>query len=264
MIKTQIQIINLESAKERRFQMENQLLGQSLCYRFFKACTGLQEPIIYHEQTAFRKFGRKLTPSELGCYSSHYKVWELLAHSEYDQFFVFEDDVIVDWAIIEKLSKFNFAKFSFHLVRFTALFPLPLRVVHFNFADRYNHLTLTTARHLGIAGYCVTKLGAKTLLKNCVEAFQPVDWAMHRYWKTGLPTYILFPFPLTLRTVASTIDHELSRDAGFSKNKMVFLWNILFKIQERLSREVFNLKRLFLPPHKQNSVHDKVFIEKSS
>lgn len=222
--------------------MQQQLSNISLNKDFFDAYTNQSPSVFYDKAKTKLLFGRELTNSELGCYSSHYEVWKLLLDSQEDQFFVFEDDVIVDWEFMHILSKYDFSSLSYHLIRFFSLYPLNLKVIHRSFPSKQYHLTITRNRHVGLQGYSVTKRGAEILLATCQKAFLPIDWMMHRYWITGLPTYIFFPFPLTLRSVPSTIDGNVSRDTGFSKSKFIFLTVLFFKFKERLLRELFNLR----------------------
>jgi hypothetical protein len=86
-------------------------------WAFFPACTGTVEPLTYETRVATRRCGRPLSPSELACYASHFKIWEWLAVSDYDQAIIFEDDVLVAWPVIEQIAAHRFAGHGVNLLR---------------------------------------------------------------------------------------------------------------------------------------------------
>lgn len=244
-MKTAVRIISLRSSLERRSSISAQQGIESLNWDFFDALTDTSVLLKYDKLHAIRSFGRALTRSELGCYSSHYMVWDWFLKSRFDQVFVFEDDVIVDWEIIKRLSYFDFQGHNFNLIRLSSIYPLPFKVVHYNFAHQYYHLIQVKGRHLGAAGYVLTRLGAEILISKCKKVIYPLDWAIHRYWITNLPNFVIFPFPLTLRTQPSTIGDNNSRDIfePLILKDFFFFWS--FKVVERIRRAIFDFLHFF-------------------
>jgi glycosyl transferase family 25 len=124
---TAIRVINLGRSVDRRKAFVQMVGGTKLDWDFFPAHTGITEPLRYHNRVATRRCGRPLSPSELGCYASHFKLWEWLANSDYDQAIIFEDDAIVDWAVIEQIAINRFGDYGINLLRLHTLYPFPWR-----------------------------------------------------------------------------------------------------------------------------------------
>jgi len=91
--------------------------GTKLDWAFFPAYIGKTEPLQYDDRVAVRRWGRPLSPAEIGCYTSHFKLWEWLLNSDCDQAIIFEDDVIAEWSLIEKLAITRFSDYGINLLR---------------------------------------------------------------------------------------------------------------------------------------------------
>ena len=78
---TAIRVINLAGSDDRRDAFKKLANGTTLDWAFFPACTGLEKPLAYDGRIASRRCGRPLSQSEIGCYASHFKLWEWLARS---------------------------------------------------------------------------------------------------------------------------------------------------------------------------------------
>jgi glycosyl transferase, family 25 len=81
---TSVRVISLERSVERRQAFKQMAGSTELDWAFFPAHTDITEPLQYDDRVAARRFGRSLSPAEIGCYASHFKVWEWLANSDYD------------------------------------------------------------------------------------------------------------------------------------------------------------------------------------
>ena len=112
-------MISLAKSIDRRQLFIQMASDTKLDWAFFPAHTGIMEPLQYDDRVAARRWGRPLSSAEIGCYASHFKLWEWLANSDYDQAIIFEDDVIADWAIIEQLAVHRFGDYGIDLLRFT-------------------------------------------------------------------------------------------------------------------------------------------------
>ena len=102
-------IINLEKSKERRDFISNQFdnLPQKIDYQFFKAVYGKEEPnhplfSKYNEKKRFERKGHYMSLSQLGCFASHYLLWQKCI--ELNQgIIVLEDDAIIHSNFLEAL-----------------------------------------------------------------------------------------------------------------------------------------------------------------
>src|SRR5690606_11229242 len=91
-----IQVINLKRSLDRREAMRVQLDALGLDYEFFPAVDGragehLRFPN-YSDEFCLRAWRRPLTPGEVGCFASHYLLWQRCVERN-EPIIVMEDDV---------------------------------------------------------------------------------------------------------------------------------------------------------------------------
>ena len=236
---TAIKIISLEDSVKRRAEFARQASDHDIQWSFFDGYRQIASPLHYEEKAAKRRFGRGLSPSEIGCYTSHYKCWEWLAHSEYDQAIIFEDDVLVDWMAIKELTKYNFADYNIHFLRLFATHPFNWNIIKFRFLSPHYHLIRTKGICFGLQGYVLTKQAAKQLIAEYIKMTLPVDWVPTLYWEHKLANYSLFPFPVIEKHVPSTIgDHRHQVTTMTLPDRAIrFSW----RIKDKIKRIIYDL-----------------------
>jgi glycosyl transferase, family 25 len=238
MVTTAIKIISLEDSVQRRAEFSQQISGFDLDWSFFSAYRGVVSPLEYNELAARRRFGYALSPSEIGCYTSHFKCWEWLAQSEYEQAVIFEDDVLVDWRAIQDLAKHNFSDYGIHFLRLFATHPMQWKIIKFRFLSPHYHLIRTRNICFGLQGYILSKAAAQRLVSNYAKITSPVDWIPTRYWEHKLENYSLFPFPVIERHVPSTIGDKRSNWKKMSfPNRLI---RLSWKIRDRVRRKFYD------------------------
>jgi glycosyl transferase, family 25 len=213
---TPIRVINLDRSVDRRQAFMQMASNTKLDWEFFSAYTSLTEPLQYDDRIATRRCGRPLSPSEMGAYASHFKIWEWLANSNYEQTIIFEDDVIVDWAFIQLLSVHTFNDYGIHLLRLHTLYPAHWKMVKYRLFSPNSHLVRIVGNVLGAVAYLLTRAAARVLVSNYSMVSAPLDWVLARYWEHRLISYCTFPFPVIERHGPSTIGderHAVSRRA---------------------------------------------------
>jgi glycosyl transferase, family 25 len=237
-IETAIRVISLEDSIDRRAEFVKNVSDIDLDWSFFSGYKGIVSPLVYNEREAVRRSGRALFPPEIGAYVSHFKCWEWLANSEYDQAIILEDDVMVDWRAITQLSQFNLSVHVIHLLRLFATHPIKCKIVMYRFLSPNCHLVRTKGWYLGMQGYMLTKAGARRLVENYTNITAPVDWILMRYWEHELVNYSLFPFPVIEQHLPSTIGPRASvTEIQFFDRTVRFFW----RIRDRVKRECFDL-----------------------
>jgi glycosyl transferase, family 25 len=205
---TPIRVINLDRSVDRRQAFMQMANNTKLEWDFFSAYTSLTEPLQYDYRIATRRCGRPLSPSEIGTYTSHFKLWEWLANSDYEQIIIFEDDVIVDWDFIELLSATKFCGYGIHLLRLHILYPCRYKMVKYRLFSPNGHLVRIVGNVPGAAAYLLTRVAAHVLVSNYSIVAAPLDWVLARYWEHRLVGYCTFPFPVIERHGRSTIGDE--------------------------------------------------------
>ena len=205
---TSIRVISLARSVDRRQAFMQMAGSTTLDWAFFPACTGITEPLRYDDRVAVRRCGRPLSPAEIGCYASHFKIWEWLANSDYDQAIIFEDDVIVDWPMIEKLAINRLSDYGIDLLRLHILYPFRWNMVQYRLLSPNTHLVRIIGNVLGAVAYLLTRTAARILVSNYSVVAAPLDWVLARYWEHRIIGYCMFPFPVIERHGPSTIGDE--------------------------------------------------------
>lgn len=195
-----IRIVNLPARADRRAQLDAQmaLLGD-YPYAFFPAVHGIQQPdhpLFDHYDPVARERvkGRNnpLKPSQLGCFASHYLLWqECLASGT--PMIVIEDDAIIQP---------NFTDFLTHAPALAQRWPLVW--LHGNDKpgrdpsipiERLGPFVLhkKLKGHFRTVAYLITPEGADALLRHCETWIYPVDDTMIRFYEHGVESIALHP-----------------------------------------------------------------------
>jgi glycosyl transferase family 25 len=252
-VTTPIRVISLARSVDRRQAFVQMAGSTTLDWAFFPGCTGITEPLRYDDRVAIRRCGRPLSPAEIGCYASHFKIWEWLANSDYDQVIIFEDDVIVDWAIIEKLSINRFSDYGINLLRLHILYPFNWKMVQYRLFSPNTHLARIVGNVLGAVAYLLTRTAARILVANYSVAAAPLDWVLARYWEHRIIGYCMFPFSVIERYGPSTIGDE--RHAESQRTLYDRIARIGWRIRGRAQRAYVErclIKRYPLGPTKDS------------
>lgn len=115
MIKTYI--INLPKEKERKKHVEEQLsayIDSYLDIEFIEAVDGrimteVEREQVFDSHKAFKRYGRKCKPGEIGCTLSHQQCYKKIVSSNNDYALILEDDITINitnnsqWNIIQKI-----------------------------------------------------------------------------------------------------------------------------------------------------------------
>ena len=159
--RTAVFVISLATATSRRQRFAD-AATTTLAWAFFDASTGIEAPLRYDARGALRRGGRSLNQAELGCYSSHYRLWQaLLADEAADRYLILEDDVHVDWAFIERLANADRAIVPWPILRLWFTLPVPSRKVFGPLFGTYQVVELLD-HGFGAVAYVIDKAAAST------------------------------------------------------------------------------------------------------
>jgi len=131
--RTELFVVSLADAGDRRAAFSDRARDTALSWRFFDACTQRPDSLAIDEAAIRRNKGRALTRGEIGCYASHFSIWEEMVARDIAQAIVLEDDTIIDWAYIERLADTDLAARGFDYLRLYAKRPTFQRVVATDF-----------------------------------------------------------------------------------------------------------------------------------
>lgn len=235
-----IYIISLQSAHDRRANIEKQFMGQNLSFNFFNAVNGRDGHKLfekYNEKKTYLCKGYKMNAGQLGCYASHYLLWEKCIQDN-TPMIVIEDDVVIDFDILKKFIKKSITiPERYECIRlFRNMSNRYAETTDLDFGDfvinKYNR------GHLRATGYYITPSGAKKFLGASSEWFLPVDLYMDRFWVNKVECFGIKPFCFDQdSTFESSISTNKTR-AKYKKGFWMKLRKELFNFSETIRRTV--------------------------
>lgn len=237
--RTRVFVISLESAKTRRARFIRHAADceeAKVDWSFFDAHEGLTPTMKYDEQDQLICLGRRLHPRELGCYASHYSLWERIAGMEVPHVLVLEDDVVIDWHFVRLLLDADLAGRNIHYLKLYNMRPVRFRILQENFLSRRSLIRFSGFAY-GAQAYVLTPEGARRFVEAFRNVRSPIDDEMDRDWQHGMPNLALFPAPVFEVVGSSTIGDQ-RYDEKVSLPGEIVLKRFLFRVREKLMRGV--------------------------
>jgi glycosyl transferase family 25 len=224
-MKLKVLVVSLDTASERRARFSAGAPDNALEWEFFDAHRSLAPDLCYEEAEAIRCKGRPLKPGELGCYSSHYAIWQRLLESDDDAYVVLEDDVIPDWRFLKALAQQPLVERGIRYLRLYYKFPARHIVRERNFVRRSTSIIELLDLAFGTQGYVITKPAAKIFVETFRNVVRPIDDQLDRHWDHGVPNLSVFPFPLFEMMLESDIgDDRFAVEPPRTLARRVFMW----------------------------------------
>jgi glycosyl transferase, family 25 len=247
----EIVVISLSTATERRQKIADQFKSLPHDWSFFDAHRSLlHEDLTCDEADLLRHTGRKFSVPQLAVWSSHYTVIKnFLECSQSEYLLVFEDDVVFDTDFPISKAVDLCAQKNIDYIRLYGMYYAPAEKLGY-FYDR--GLIRYKSSPCGMQAYILSKNGAKKFTDKTRKVEATVDLAIDYFWRTKLPIYAIFPFPVIERYSPSSIPIfsesplNLRDKLIVSSNRIV---NKLAKIREnvRLRRSDGEFKRSSMP-----------------
>jgi glycosyl transferase, family 25 len=202
----QARIISLKSSA-RRALVQGNLRDFSIPWRFIDACDA-NGPCKYapDPRAQLHRFGRSLTPSEVGCFKSHIAaISEFDSNPELEWLLILEDDVWVD-------TNFDFSG----LIDFLAQRRIDYLRLYCRRWKQSDVVTYFGERQIlrfstdpyGAQAYLLNRKASKAFRSAVRTIDMPIDDLYGRFWETGMDLFALFPFPVIERDVPSHILSE--------------------------------------------------------
>jgi glycosyl transferase family 25 len=229
-------VISMRNRGDRRDMVARHLADWTISWSFFDACTALSPSRFQTDlQRQYRRYGRALTPSEIGCAKSHLAVLEaFVSESPCDWLLVLEDDVWVDPlfdlpALVAYLSQRDV-----HYLRLFAKYWKPAKVLG-RWRDR--QVIRFKTDPYGSQAYLIDKTGAASLLRTTRSIDLTIDDELGRFWINRLPIYAIYPFPVCEMQSASGIEQE-RQSAARAGRSVARETTRVFNKAEKLSENV--------------------------
>ncbi len=136
-----------------------------------------------------RRVWRKLGAGEIGCFLGHRQAWQRVAEGDTPYGAVFEDDILISDDASLLLGDDRWIPRDSHLVKLetfrqhVALRPIEGEV------PGGRSLARLMSRHLGTAGYVLSRDLARSLLAATSQFFVPVDWVVFSHHHLNFGKY---------------------------------------------------------------------------
>ena len=225
-------VISLAAVHERRNFMEQQLNAQKIPFEFFDAIDGrVNDHYLfkkYNKEKRLKQKGNELARGELGCFASHYLLWERCVALNTPIVIIEDDAVIFDSFMSFYKNIESFTKKSSYLRLFVNNNNKPYKVIgKINEYDLVRYLKGPRATR----GYLITPFAAKAFINHAQEWIWPVDDYMDMSWIHKIQCQGIMPGVIQGEGAGfiSTI-----ADSRVHKNKK--------KLVTKLVRELYNLR----------------------
>ncbi|MCI3203360.1 MULTISPECIES: glycosyltransferase family 25 protein [Pandoraea] len=184
-------VVSLIDSHDRRAHITGQLQKAGIPFRFFDAERMSEYPATYDVTARLRTYASHLTLGEVGCYDSHYRIWEELARSNDDAWCVLEDDVDLTPDFGSRLVLALGASVPWGI----------LRLKDGGSAGRWKVAQLPDGSLLhdhrkqpgGTQGYLIRREAALALLGYGRRMIHPVDDMINRNWEHGIRMISMSP-----------------------------------------------------------------------
>ncbi len=232
-------VVSLERSKARRETVSASLAAAGVSFEIARAVDGRAGEHHafpnYCERRMLERTGRMLSPGEVGCFASHYRLWQICAELG-QAITVLEDDIVVapDFASVLALAEDEIQRH-----RLIRLFAVTERrhAVLAHLASPF-HLIRYLKGPYGTQAYVLSPAGAKALIDKAAHWLAPVDRYLDSPWRHGIDIVAMKPFRVFNGGFESEIEQR-GDGAGIVDGAR----RSLDRLQTHVSRTVFNLAR---------------------
>ena len=236
-------VLTLERAKARQARIKSLLDSAGIPFEFFWGVDGQRDPNpiepFYDEKKRLRVKGAPLSQGQLGCFASHYRIWQKCLQ-ENQNLVILEDDVIFDEGLFKTFLK-NIPELP-QEAGCVRLFENKTRNHKaFEYAQLKGlRLLRYTKGPMSTMGYYLTPGAAEKFIESLRPVFLSVDIYMDRYWSNKVlccgvePGFVYH-------------DHQFESMIGYTEKTqrraiVVTILRELFTLGERIQRYVYNRK----------------------
>jgi glycosyl transferase family 25 len=204
-------VINLNGHTDRLERISRRLNALGLSFERIPAIDGRTLSSNEKQKICLDRSWLPLSDCEIAHYMSHQKALRIVADRRLPRALILEDDATFDddfaaWASSECPLPSELDLLKLEGVGAPNTIKIPISTV----ADRAIQFSYKPAG--GAAAYMITLDGARKALKALDIARSQLDHDLFAYWRTGLRTYEVFPFPARQEGSPSTILHHQSSE----------------------------------------------------
>ena len=238
--------ISLARAKERRENIRRRLDSLGVDYEIVDAVDGAAIDLSRYADrlrpNKYRiKFGHALARGEIGCFLSHYGLWEKMVAENIESALVLEDDAVWDDDFVDVVARLPLVEWRWDLILLSARDCRIDRVLCDIGGGR--KLARHKRRAWTMVAYMIRLSAAKKLIVHCREIRAAIDCLHSEYWKNGVDFCIVTPPPVRGSGEETTIGGRPLPPRNLAERAIGSLWRKSDRWQQ------FFYCRLF-PPRK--------------
>ena len=223
-------VISLARAEGRRAAMRARLDKLGADYEIVDAVDGATLTAddygdnILRRDKFRRKFGREILDGEIGCYLSHYRLWERMVAEKIPSALVLEDDTDWDEDLLAVADDIDNLDWAWGVVLLSNMERKKIRGRVLAPVGDNRQVLLCSKRRVTTAGYVISQMGAWALLQYCREITAPIDMSYGEWWQSEIPFYAVSPPVVWQTEPESLIVKERFKKAPLSDRIAASLW----------------------------------------
>jgi glycosyl transferase family 25 len=197
-------VISLPGSVDRQEKARSELAKTNLSWRFLDAVRGsalTTLPAEYQPKKVKRLLGFELTSSELGCFLSHKKAWQVCVDDNIPTI-IFEDDFRLLPHFEKAITCLVHDYTDWGAVRLQGIYPVPYDVLE-SFGDI--ELVKNRADAVGSSAYILKPAQAKLLIEAAVDVYEPLDHFLEHHQVHHVQFLAIHPYPVDTTGAESTI-----------------------------------------------------------
>ena len=190
-----IRVINLDRALDRKQSVETQFRQFGLEWTFVSAVDGEN-----HDLSAFERFLkvnplllRPLLPGEIGCFASHYRLWQECVATQ-KPLLIIEDDCILQDGILDVIAELPGLLGSYPYIRLAGHIRRRHSLLR-KLPDGRSLVRLGKGPH-GTVAYAIAPEAAERLIRHATVWNWPVDNYIDTFWLHGIRPIAIHPYPV--------------------------------------------------------------------
>ena len=194
-----VYVISLARSQERRASIRPRLDALGVAYEIVDAVDGTTLDLSQYTDRLcldkYRiKFGRAFSSGEIGCFLSHYVLWERMVAEKSKIALILEDDAVWDDDFTDVIMRLLTIEWQWDLVLLSAGNNRPINCILCNVSDN-RRLVRHKRRAWTTAAYLIRLSAAEKLLPYCREIRAGIDVLYSEYWKNDVDFYFVDPPP---------------------------------------------------------------------
>ena len=248
-----VYVISLARSLARCEQISQQLNKIGMAFEVFPAVDGETLDLstlsdrLQDRMPLYRGFS--LTRGEIGCFLSHYQIYQRMVANNTPYAVILEDDAVLSEDFADIIDTLPTIDWRWDIVRFSAFTPHQVMrticsISRTRFLVRYRPAWSTAA-------YAISLRGAKALCKSCYKIRAPIDIQYSESWDTGLHFADIHPPPAPAPQHGAGSTLSLERGNPDNTGKSSVTTNMIRNCAKRYARFRFYLWDFLNPPQKR-------------